>query len=288
MATNKVNLFISSKNRLDGTTSDFLVNIPNGFLKCRKNEEWLMRVSSFNVINNWFHITNNYNNSFQLIVGSETYNFTLNEGSPNIYELLEDLQLKTQGYLTITYDKIKNRFIYNNITNEQNITLIPINSGDFLGFDNMTLNEITSLTISDNPINVQGDRLLFLKLYGGDITLKNNTIDNLYDENYQQSDILFYIPINVPSGSLISYNNEDSGVNFSHKIAQHQDDIDHFSLQIVNEDGKPVIGFSDYYLILQFEKVVNTNFILYDILTVLENIFEYIKWFGNTYYQMIQ
>ena len=37
---------------------------------------------------------------------------TLNEGSPNIYELLDDLNNKLSKFLIISYNRVKNQFIY--------------------------------------------------------------------------------------------------------------------------------------------------------------------------------
>lgn len=286
-----VNVYISSKNRLDGRASNFLVNIPNGLLTCKKNENWVMNVNGFYLINSWYNIQENYNNSFNIIVDGISTNILLKSGSPNINELFLDLQTKTSSYMTITYDRTTNKFTYTNISGGV-LQIIPINSGGFLGLENLTVNEISvDGTECDNPIVVQGDMMLFLKLYGGDISLKNSTLDNIVDCDYSNDQIIFSTAINVPTGALISYNNQDGGDSFSHQITQFQEDIDHFSLIIVNENGIEITGMTDYIVLLQFKKVENLyNKIYYyldSIQNILNNLYQFTKWFSTTYYNMI-
>ena len=164
-----------------------------------------------------------------------------------------------------------------------------VNSGGFLGFEDNTINDIDSETECDIPINVQGDIMIFLQLYAGDISLENNTLDNLFEGDYKPSNIIFSIPINVPQGALISYNNEDAGDSFKHKISNYHTNIDHFTLAIVNQDGKEITGITDYMVSLQFQKIIENKNIKYlkDIRNIMNNIYEYIMWFGRTYYNMI-
>ena len=63
------------------------------------------------------------------------------------------------------------------------------------------------------------------------------------------------VPVNVPPQSLISYNNEDGGNSFTHLITQTREDIDHFSLVVVNEKGQEITNMTDYIILLQFQKV---------------------------------
>ena len=285
---NNINLYVASKNRLNGSTSSFLVNLPNGFLKQKKEEDLYLNVNGFYLINSWFNIQHNYNNNLFIINDGLYIPITLNEGSPNIYELLDDLNNKLSDFMTISYNRVKNKFIYRNIT-ENSIQILPLNSGGFFGFEDNTINDITTETECDIPINVQGDIMLFLKLYAGDISLENNTLDNLFEGDYKPSYIIFSIPINVPQGALISYNNEDSGDSFKHKISNYHTNIDHFTLAIVNQDGKEITGITDYIVSLQFQKIIENKNIKYlkDIRNIIYNIYEYIRWFGRTYYNMI-
>ena len=288
MSDNNINLYVSSKNRLDGTASSFTVNVPNGLLVNEEYEEWVLSVNGFYLINSWYNIQKGYNNQFQLIVNNVPISLELNEGSPNIYELYNDLVAKKSLYLTITYNRITNKFTYHNISGTT-VKIIPLNSGGFLGFENLTINDIdVGGTECENPIIVQGDMMLFLRLYGGDISLKNDSIDNFDDGIYKATDIIFSIPINVPTGALISYNGDN---NFKHKLSQTRNDIDKFQLIVVNERGEEIIGMTDYYVFLQFQKNMNYYILilkyLEDIETILKNIYEFIKWFSNTYYNQI-
>ena len=48
---NNVELCVASKNRLNGSTSSFLVNLPNGFLNQKKEEDLYLNVNGFDLIN---------------------------------------------------------------------------------------------------------------------------------------------------------------------------------------------------------------------------------------------
>lgn len=234
MTDNNINLYISSKNRVDGDASSFSVVVPNGLISCKKNENWKLNVNGFYLINSWYNIKSNYNNHFVVIYNSISYDIYLTEGSPNVYELLQDLNEKLATYMTVSYNRAKNKFTYKN-NNATPCRIIPITAGDFLGFENFTDTNIDTLGVeSDDPINVQGDKMLFVKLYASDFTLANNSIDNLFTGDYLPNTIIFSVPINVPPQSLISYNNEDGGNSFTHLITQSRDDIDHFSNKLIN------------------------------------------------------
>ena len=129
----------------------------------KKKIFFILNVNGFYLINSWFNIQHDYNNNFIIINNGFYIPKTLNEGSPNIYELLDDLNNKLSNYMTISYKRVKNKFIYKNITVNP-IQILSLNSGGFLGFEHNTINDIDLETECDIPINVQGDIMLFLQL----------------------------------------------------------------------------------------------------------------------------
>ena len=70
-----------------------------------------------------------------------TQKLYLNIGNPNIYDLLIDIHSKLSGYLTCSYDNIKNKITYTRIyaqtSNYYTMYINAVNSGCFFGLNNM-------------------------------------------------------------------------------------------------------------------------------------------------------
>ena len=114
----KINIYVNSKNRrTDEPTSNFNIIIPDGLLKINNNEEFELNVISFNCINSFYHC-NNDSNRFQIIFRNNLNNmymiqdYYLNNGNPNIYDVLNNINVLTSVYMTTTYNRITNKFNY--------------------------------------------------------------------------------------------------------------------------------------------------------------------------------
>jgi hypothetical protein len=138
----KINIYVNSKNRKsDETPSNFSVIIPDGLLKVNNDEYFTMSVNSFYCYND-FYQSNINSNSFNIIFKTNTntvyltQKYNLNIGNPNIYDLVGDINSKLSGYLTCSYDNIRNKITYTRTytqtSNYYNMYLYPINSGGFL------------------------------------------------------------------------------------------------------------------------------------------------------------
>ncbi len=114
----KINLYVNSKNRrTDEPTSNFNIIIPDGLLKIKNNEAFELNVISFSCINSFYHC-NNGSNRFQIIFRNNLNNmymiqdYYLNNGNPNVYDVLSNINSLTSVYMTTTYNRNTNKFTY--------------------------------------------------------------------------------------------------------------------------------------------------------------------------------
>ena len=276
----KINIYISSKYRQqDEQTSDFKVVIPDGLLKCARDEYFTLNINCFYVYNTFYQCNANYNH-FQLwfyTSGGLPYMFQdlyLTIGNPNIFDVMNNINTLISVYGNVSYDRIKNKFIYTRTyaqdSNYYNMYLVAINANSFLGFTNITKNLIlTTGTYSTNPININPIQAINVTI-GGDISFENNNIDNCYGR-WQNSDIIIQKAIDVPMNGLIKYENVDGGDSFQYWL-HNTDRIKYFELNVYDQDMNEIPDFPDYYLHVQFnirEKLQNNE--------LLEKNIEYTK-----------
>jgi hypothetical protein len=270
----KINIYVNSKNRKsDETPSNFSVIIPDGLLKCNNDEFFTLAVNSFYCYNDFYQCNNNCN-SFNIIFRNNsneiyiTTKFNLNIGNPNIYDLINDINTKLSGFLTCTYNEIRNKITftrtYTQTTNYFTMFLVPINSGNFFGFSNNVENLIlTSGTESTYPININTIRALSIGI-DGDISFSyNNMESNLTNSLYKASDLIFQMGINVPKGYLLDYQNIDGGDSFKFNLG-NKDRIKYFILSVYDQDGNTISDMTDYIIHMQFtiNKKSNTDLLL--------------------------
>ena len=297
----KINIFVSSKNRKsDESPSNFSVIIPDGLLKVNKDEYFTMSVNAFYCYNDFYqcNINSNYftlifrNNLNVIYVTQKIY---LNVGNPNVYDLISDINSKLSGYLTCTYDNIKNKITYTRIytqtSNYYNMYINTINSGSFFGLtDNVETLISFSGTESTYPININTIRVL--TIIDGDISFTNNNMEsNINNSVYKASDLIFQTSVNVPKGYLINYQNTDGGENFKYTLGNN-DRIKYFILSVYDQDGKTLTDMTDYIIHMQFtinkksqqeillKSLIDYNkqsyLILGHIFDILNNLYQYI------------
>ncbi len=120
------------------------VIIPDGLLKCNSDEYFTLAVNSFYCYNDFYQCNNNCN-SFKIIFKTNlneiyiTTKLYLNIGSPNIYDLINDINTKLSGYLTCTYNEIRNKITFTRTYTQTSnyydmfyLLLIPVISSVFL------------------------------------------------------------------------------------------------------------------------------------------------------------
>jgi len=298
----KINIFVSSKNRKsDESPSNFSVIIPDGLLKVNNDEYFTMSVNAFYCYNDFYQCNIN-SNYFTLIFRNNlnvvyvTQKIYLNVGNPNVYDLISDINSKLSGYLTCTYDNIKNKITYTRIytqtSNYYNMYINTINSGSFFGLtDNVETLISFSGTESTYPININTIRVLTIGI-DGDISFTNNNMEsNMNNSVYKASDLIFQTSVNVPKGYLINYQNMDGGDNFKYTLG-NVDRIKYFILSVYDQDGKTLTDMTDYIIHMQFtinkksqqeillKSLIDYNkqsyLILGHIFDILNNLYQYI------------
>ena len=258
----KINIYVSSKNRKsDESSSNFNVIIPDGLLKVHDNEFFTLSVTSFNCYNDFYQCNINCN-SFNLIFRTNlndvfsTQKFNLNIGNPSILDIINDVNSQLSGYMTCSYNNIKNKItftrVYTQTTNYFNMYISPINCGGFFGLINNVETLISfSGTESTNPININSITSLYIGI-DGDISFSNNNMESNFNNSvYKASDLIFQTAVNVPKGFLINYQNIDGGDNFKYVLG-NTDRIKYFILSVYDQDGRTISDMTDYMIQIQF------------------------------------
>jgi hypothetical protein len=257
----KINIYVNSKNRrTDEPTSNFNIIIPDGLLKINNNEEFELNVISFNCINSFYHC-NNDSNRFQIIFRNNLNNmymiqdYYLNNGNPNIYDVLNNINVLTSVYMTTTYNRITNKFNYTRTypqtTNYYNMYIKPYNSSNFLGLLNNVEYFINfSATECIYPINIITIKSLCIGV-SGDISFKFNNMESNTNGIYKASDLILVKSVDVNKNELIKYDNVDGGDSFRYSLG-NREKIKYFVLSVYNQDGMTISDMPDYFIHIQF------------------------------------
>ena len=111
----KINIYINSKNRdLGDETSSFTVRIPQNLLRLEQGEHFTLNVNGFYCYNSWFNCIDNFNNQFQVIIKNNInqivniYDYKLNDGNPNVNDVLKNLNSLLINNIVVSYDKQRN------------------------------------------------------------------------------------------------------------------------------------------------------------------------------------
>lgn len=290
-----LNLIVSSKNKLANDTNSSVTVKLKEDITINNDEELTICLQQFNMIKSFYACQSGLNDYFQVFFKTgntiiTTYDRYLTQGNYTVKSLLDEIKAQTVGLFDISYDARLNKFLYKNNT-FYDVYVKPINSGIFFGFENNVEYKILSSGIySSTFINISGFTHLIIKL-NGDINIEN-TVSNIYKNDYQYDRILGIIGINdvAPMDSIV-YEENSAGM-FKHKIAN--DKISTFSIQIVNENGTVFPQMTDWICVLKFEKkksrdaFENMESILTDINYYLASLYSYFQIPSRLTYEDIQ
>ena len=266
--TDKINLYINSSYRKkDETTSSIKCIVPSGLIKSYGKDYLTLSVTSFYCFNTLYQMDET-NNEFSVIIRDTSnnltqllfYSFVNCVGNPNVYDIREELNILLDGYISVTYDKIKNLFLFtrtkaHSATNHK-IFLKIKTCGTFLGFskdyNNKEIEITTDGIYSYQPINVMYHQQILINI-DGDIQLPINNLDNKYSDTFEPSSVLFIKPIDINRNQLIMYDNIDGNASFQYKISQ-KDTINQINIRITNQDNEDISTLGDWNLTMQFER----------------------------------
>ena len=266
--TDKINLYINSAYRkADETTSKLKIIVPSGLIKSYGKDFLTLSITSFYCYNTLYQMDET-NNEFAIIFRNNAgsiyqtlyYGFVESIGNPSVIDIKNELNTLLKGYCSVTYDKIKNLFLFTRTkaedTNFKKMYLKIYTCSNFLGFSKKDINkeiEIkTTGLYSYYPINVIYHQQLLFNI-DGDIQMSINNLDNKNSDILEPSSVLFMKPIDINRNQLIMYDNIDGNASFQYKISQ-KDTINQINLYITNQDNEEISTLGDWQLTLQLER----------------------------------
>jgi hypothetical protein len=228
----------------------------------------------------------NYNDKYILIVDGTETAYSLGQGNPRVIDIINILNASHSGIFTCNYDYMRNKIFYKK-TSASSVYIKPINCGKFMSLvDNILFEITTEGDYSNTIVNVSGDSTLLIHIVNADFTMINASLNNLDQDregDFNESQIILTIPINVPPYSLISYSSSGDILD-RHKIYLHSKSIQGFNLYITNEHGQIIPNLTDYNISMSFfdeQTEINQSFkiveLLNDIFILLGNFIQEFK-----------
>ena len=213
----RINLYLNSVNRTLGDShSSFEMTMANSLITADTNEIFFLNVIQFNTFNNFYQVQQGYNTDFQIIIKPTTgdnqiITGTIPYGNLTVYDILSYLSLLLSGLINITYDKLKNKFIFTRIINDttlynsiyiSNIYLNIINCDQLLGYSRTSRNTNIEFIYnvskySDQPINVISIINFFVHV-SGDLYLNDENYDNHNSSEVDNNNNIFSMAVDKP------------------------------------------------------------------------------------------
>jgi hypothetical protein len=266
--TDKINLYVNSSYRKkDETTTNLKVIVPSGLIKSYGKDYFTLAITSFYSFNTLYQMDET-NSDFIVIIRDTSNNifkylyfsFVDCVGNPNVYDIRDELNTLLKDYISVTYDKIKNLFLFTRTkavdTSNNKIYLKNKTSANFLGFSKDYINKEIEITTdgvySHQPINVIYHQQILINI-DGDIQMAINNLDNKISDVLEPSSVLFMKPIDINKNQLIMYDNYDGNASFQYKISQ-KDTINQINVRITNQDNEEIATLGDWQLTMQLER----------------------------------
>ena len=293
--TDKINLYVNSSYRKkDETTTNLKVIVPSGLIKSYGKDYFTLSITSFYCFNTLYQMDET-NSDFNVIIRDVSNNifkylffsFVDCVGNPNVYDIRDELNSLLNGYISVTYDKIKKLFLFTRTkatdTSYNKIYLKNKTCGNFLGFPKDHINKEIEITAdgvySYQPINVIYHQQILINI-DGDIQMAINNLDNKNSDVLEASSVLFMKPIDINKNQLIMYDNYDGNASFQYKISQ-KDTINQINIRVTNQDNEEITTLGDWQLTMQLER--HDEDITESLLTQIKEYISYIILIIGTY-----
>jgi hypothetical protein len=277
----RINLYLNSVNRtLGDSPSSFEMTLANTLVTADTNEIFFMNVIQFNTFNNFYQVQNGYNTDFKIILVpitgiNQTIKGTIPYGNLTVLDVLNYLQTLLNGLVNVTYDKLKNKFLFTRTIDTTtlyngiyiaNIYLNIINCDLLLGYSRKSRNINIEFAYnvpkySDQPVNVISITNFFIHV-AGDLYLNDENYDNHNSSEVDNNNIIFSMAIDKPFNSCLSYNNIDAGNSFFFRLDNAKTNINNFRLEIRDQFNVLIPNFPEYNMIIQFTKKTRENVFL--------------------------
>ena len=298
----RINLYLNSVNRTIGDKpSSFEMVMANTLLTADTNEIFFLNVIQFNTFNNFYQIQTGYNTDFEILIYNHDNEFhdsiigEIPEGNLTVYDILNYLKVLLSGIINISYDKIKNKFIFTAISSNANhayIYLNIINCDLLLGFSR--LKRLKPILLEHNiniyyeqPINVISITNIFVHV-SGDLYLNDENYDNHNSSEIDNNNIIFSMAIDKPFNTCLSYNNIDGGNSFYYRLDNSKANINRFKLEIKDQFNQIIPNFPEYNMILQFTKKTRENVFLRPLIDIKNYLSQIYLMFGTIYQKLLR
>jgi hypothetical protein len=249
MNTEKNLIYINSKDRISGTSSDFEISFSDLQLTSSEDSDLYLQLVDCVIPNSFYNINTN-NNQFEL----NSTVLTISPGNYNIKELISELNTQIKSvdtHLTASYNSITSIVkIHHNSSHTSTLNFDVDNSiHDVLGFEKQ------SYTIAGNSdlfgtglCNIGTDICLYLHS-----NIPNQNLMSLPDsEHLQKSTILSRIPILVPHFSNI-YFNSSGNENYRQKLPHKR--LDTINFKITDSKMRTLELNDDFVLTVSITRV---------------------------------
>ena len=304
----RINLYLNSVNRTIGDKpSSFEMVMVNTLLTADTNEIFFLNVIQFNTFNNFYQVQKGHNTDFEILIynhDNEFHDSIIGEipyGNLSVYDILNYLQTLLNGLINITYDKLKNKFIFTRIINTStlyngiyisNMYLNIINCDTLLGYQRISRNKPIEFiyniaTYSDQPINVISITNFFVHV-SGDLYLNDENYDNHNSSEIDNNNIIFGVAIDKPFNTCLSYNNIDGGNSFYYRLDNSKANINRFKLEIKDQFNQIIPNFPEYNMILQFTKKTRENVFLRPLIDIKNYLSQIYLMFGTIYQKLLR
>ena len=123
----RINLYLNSANRTSGdSASSFEMTMASTLVTADTNEIFFLNVIQFNTFNNFYQVQTGYNTDFTIILKPTTGNNqiiigTIPYGNLSVHDILNYLNVLLNGLVTVTYDKLKNKFLFTRSINSSTL-----------------------------------------------------------------------------------------------------------------------------------------------------------------------
>jgi len=302
----RINLYLNSANRtLGDSASSFEMTMINSLVTADTNEIFFLNIIQFNTFNNFYQVQTGYNTDFQIILkptsgSNQIITGIIPYGNLSVYDILNYVSVSLSGLITITYDKLKNKFIFTRIINNttlyngiyiSNIYLNIINCEQLLGFSRTSRNSNIEFVYniakySDVPINVISITNFFVHV-SGDLYLNDENYDNHNSSEVDNNNIIFSMAVDKPFNTCLSYNNSDGGNSFYFRLDNCKTNINHFRLEIRDQFNQLIPNFPEYNMILQFTKKTRENLFIIPLLDIKNYLMQLYLMIGMLYQKLL-
>lgn len=284
------NVFISSKYRqnISETSYDFTAYYPSGIISCRENEELKVNIINFHCPNTMYNINDNNNKILIILKNKITeelqneYIFTLTTGNYNVYELRDHINNLCTPYITLSYNKNRNTFIFTDIlNNETNNIYLKAPFGKYLGLEDDIEYNLNVPQESVKPVNLVSFNKLIINCQ--ELQFSGGSLENIDEVGFEISNIFFWVSRqDVANMSEIQYSNEDGGDSFNYALQNKF--IDNMRFVITDENYRLITDLPDWTMILQFSIEEKSN---NELLNVLLTIQDYFKGIYAMFYMLL-